>query len=315
MRPEDLRELTYAELDELAGEIRDFIVAGGRRDRRPPRLQPRRGRADAGPAPGVRLADATPSCGTPATRPTSTRSSPGASDGFAAAAPGRRAVRLPEPRGEPSTTSSRTATPRRSSRYAYGLAVARDAGVDRDRHIVAVIGDGSMTGGMAYEALNNLGHSGRRVIIVLNDNGRSYAPTVSNLLGRRASTAASACNPRTDSCDAPASASTRRRASQRARAARVPSSAAGREGRRGVQGRGARVAAAAGVLRGARRALRRPDRRPRHRRRSSTALRNAVELSTRARSSSTSSPRRAAATRRPRTTTRSTSTTRRCSTR
>jgi 1-deoxy-D-xylulose-5-phosphate synthase len=66
--------------------------------------------------------------------------------------------------------------------YAYGLAVARDAGqsVDR-RHIVAVIGDGSMTGGMAYEALNNLGHSDKRVIIVLNDNGRSYAPTVSNL--------------------------------------------------------------------------------------------------------------------------------------
>ena len=38
-----------------------------------------------------------------------------------------------------------------------------------------------MTGGMAYEALNNLGHSRRRVIIVLNDNGRCYAPTVSNL--------------------------------------------------------------------------------------------------------------------------------------
>lgn len=66
--------------------------------------------------------------------------------------------------------------------YAYGLAVARDAEQSLDRrHIVAVIGDGSMTGGMAYEALNNLGHSGKRVIIVLNDNGRSYAPTVSNL--------------------------------------------------------------------------------------------------------------------------------------
>jgi 1-deoxy-D-xylulose-5-phosphate synthase len=65
--------------------------------------------------------------------------------------------------------------------YAYGLAVARDAGVDPHRHIVAVIGDGSMTGGMAYEALNNLVHSGRRVIIVLNDNGRSYAATISNL--------------------------------------------------------------------------------------------------------------------------------------
>jgi 1-deoxy-D-xylulose-5-phosphate synthase len=65
--------------------------------------------------------------------------------------------------------------------YAYGMAVARDAGVNAHRHIVAVIGDGSMTGGMAYEALNNLGHSGRKVIIVLNDNGRSYAPTVSKL--------------------------------------------------------------------------------------------------------------------------------------
>lgn len=68
--------------------------------------------------------------------------------------------------------------------YAYGMAAARDAGVDAHRHIVAVIGDGAMTGGLAFEALNNLGHSGRRVIIVLNDNGRSYAPTVSNLWGR-----------------------------------------------------------------------------------------------------------------------------------
>ena len=66
--------------------------------------------------------------------------------------------------------------------YAYGLAVARDSGADVNRrHIVAVIGDGSLTGGMAYEALNNLGHSDRNVIIVLNDNGRSYAPTVSKL--------------------------------------------------------------------------------------------------------------------------------------
>ena len=66
--------------------------------------------------------------------------------------------------------------------YAYGLAVARDTTADpARRHIVAVVGDGSMTGGMAYEALNNLGHSKRRVIIVLNDNGRSYAPTISNL--------------------------------------------------------------------------------------------------------------------------------------
>ena len=66
--------------------------------------------------------------------------------------------------------------------YAFGMAIARDTGADPDRRfIVAVLGDGSMTGGMAYEALNNLGDSKRRVIIVLNDNGRSYAPTISNL--------------------------------------------------------------------------------------------------------------------------------------
>ncbi|MFM2182730.1 MAG: 1-deoxy-D-xylulose-5-phosphate synthase [Actinomycetota bacterium] len=65
--------------------------------------------------------------------------------------------------------------------YAYGLAVSRDLGTSPVRHVVAVMGDGSMTGGMAYEALNNIGHAGKRVIIVLNDNGRSYAPTISNL--------------------------------------------------------------------------------------------------------------------------------------
>jgi 1-deoxy-D-xylulose-5-phosphate synthase len=46
-----------------------------------------------------------------------------------------------------------------------------------------------MTGGMAFEGLNNLGHSGRRVITILNDNGRSYAPTASRL-GRQPGQAA-----------------------------------------------------------------------------------------------------------------------------
>src|SRR5918997_2382146 len=65
--------------------------------------------------------------------------------------------------------------------YAHGLATALRVRHEDHRRIVAVIGDGSMTGGMAFEALNNLGHSGARVLIVLNDNGRSYAPTVSRL--------------------------------------------------------------------------------------------------------------------------------------
>jgi 1-deoxy-D-xylulose-5-phosphate synthase len=65
--------------------------------------------------------------------------------------------------------------------YAHGLAAAVARSSSPDRHVVAVIGDGSMTGGMAFEGLNNLGHSGSRVVVVLNDNGRSYAPTISRL--------------------------------------------------------------------------------------------------------------------------------------
>ncbi len=65
--------------------------------------------------------------------------------------------------------------------YAHGLATAEQSELGSNRRIVAVIGDGSMTGGMAYEGLNNLGHSGRDCIIILNDNGRSYAPTISRL--------------------------------------------------------------------------------------------------------------------------------------
>jgi 1-deoxy-D-xylulose-5-phosphate synthase len=65
--------------------------------------------------------------------------------------------------------------------WAHGLATANSLRGESDRRVVAVVGDGSITGGMAYEALNNLGHGGERVIVVLNDNGRSYAPTVSRL--------------------------------------------------------------------------------------------------------------------------------------
>jgi 1-deoxy-D-xylulose-5-phosphate synthase len=65
--------------------------------------------------------------------------------------------------------------------YAHGLSEAFRVREVEDRKIVAIIGDGGLTGGMAFEGLNNLGHSDSRVVIVLNDNGRSYAPTVSKL--------------------------------------------------------------------------------------------------------------------------------------
>ncbi|MEX0768950.1 MAG: 1-deoxy-D-xylulose-5-phosphate synthase [Microthrixaceae bacterium] len=65
--------------------------------------------------------------------------------------------------------------------YAHGLSTALHLQGDHNRHVVGVLGDGALTGGMAYEGLNNLGHSGRKAIIILNDNGRSYAPTASSL--------------------------------------------------------------------------------------------------------------------------------------
>ena len=65
--------------------------------------------------------------------------------------------------------------------YADGLAKAY-AIRGEDRHVVAVIGDGALTGGMAWEALNNIAEGDdRRLVMVVNDNGRSYMPTVGGL--------------------------------------------------------------------------------------------------------------------------------------
>ncbi len=60
---------------------------------------------------------------------------------------------------------------------AYGMAAARDLRGE-DFKVVAVVGDGAMTCGLPYEAMNNAGHSGRDIILVLNDNGMSIAPNV-----------------------------------------------------------------------------------------------------------------------------------------
>ena len=65
--------------------------------------------------------------------------------------------------------------------YADGLAKAF-ALTGQDRHVVAVVGDGALTGGMCWEALNNIAAGkDRSVVIVVNDNGRSYAPTIGGL--------------------------------------------------------------------------------------------------------------------------------------
>jgi 1-deoxy-D-xylulose-5-phosphate synthase len=64
--------------------------------------------------------------------------------------------------------------------YADGLSKAF-ALRGEERHVVAVVGDGALTGGMCWEALNNIASAKNRLVIVVNDNGRSYAPTIGGL--------------------------------------------------------------------------------------------------------------------------------------
>jgi 1-deoxy-D-xylulose-5-phosphate synthase len=69
---------------------------------------------------------------------------------------------------------------------AMGMAIARDL-KGTDEYIVPIIGDGALTGGMALEALNHIGHEKKDIIVVLNDNEMSIAPNVGalhNVLGR-----------------------------------------------------------------------------------------------------------------------------------
>ena len=66
--------------------------------------------------------------------------------------------------------------------WADGIARANRLQGHEDRHVVAVIGDGALTGGMAWEALDNIADSSdKHLVIVVNDNGRSYAPTIGGL--------------------------------------------------------------------------------------------------------------------------------------
>lgn len=66
--------------------------------------------------------------------------------------------------------------------WADGISRAFQVTGQTDRHVVAVVGDGALTGGMTWEALNNISDdNNRRLVIVVNDNGRSYAPTIGGL--------------------------------------------------------------------------------------------------------------------------------------
>src|SRR6056297_60187 len=178
-QPEDLRDLSYEELNDLAGEIRDFIVSAV---------------SDTGGHLGSNLGavELTLALHRVFESPTDAIMWDTGHQAYVHKIVTGRQSQFERLRqagglsGYPSREESAHDFVENSHAstilsYAYGMAVARDAGTDPHRHIVAVLGDGSMTGGMAYEAINNIGHGDKQVIIVLNDNGRSYAPTVSML--------------------------------------------------------------------------------------------------------------------------------------
>jgi 1-deoxy-D-xylulose-5-phosphate synthase len=178
-RPADLRDLSYPELNDLAGEIRDFVVSAV---------------SDTGGHLGSNLGavELTLALHRVFDSPTDAILWDTGHQAYIHKIVTGRQRQFEQLRqqgglsGYPSREESEHDYVENSHAstilsYAYGMAVARDLGVDHHRHIVAVLGDGSMTGGMAYEAINNIGHGDKRVIVVLNDNGRSYAPTVSML--------------------------------------------------------------------------------------------------------------------------------------
>ncbi|QTX04574.1 1-deoxy-D-xylulose-5-phosphate synthase [Agromyces archimandritae] len=66
--------------------------------------------------------------------------------------------------------------------WADGISKAFEMTGQDDRHVVAVVGDGALTGGMTWEALNNISDDNtRKLVVVVNDNGRSYAPTIGGM--------------------------------------------------------------------------------------------------------------------------------------
>ena len=178
--PRDLQALPAEQMEELAAEIRALPHRAGEPDRRPPRTQPGRGRADPGHPPGLRLAARSDPVRhrAPELRAQDHHRASGAVPDACVSAAACPAI----PAGtSPSTTGSRTPTPRPRSRTRPGWRGACSSRV-APAPSVAFVGDGSLTGGMAWEALNNIAaDDDLPLVIVVNDNGRSYTPTVGGL--------------------------------------------------------------------------------------------------------------------------------------
>jgi 1-deoxy-D-xylulose-5-phosphate synthase len=180
--PRDLRDLTDAELDELAAEIRDFLV----------RKVSRTG-GHLGPNLGV--VELTLALHRTFDSPTDRIVFDTGHQSYVHKIVTGRAAGFDQLRqegglsGYPSRAESEhdiVENSHASTALSYADGLAKAFAVRGEaRHVAAVVGDGALTGGMAWEALNNIAADGdsldRRLVIVVNDNGRSYTPTVGGL--------------------------------------------------------------------------------------------------------------------------------------
>ncbi len=177
--PRDLRDLTDAELEELAGEIRDFLVA-------------KVSRTGGHLGPNLGVVELTMALHRVFDSPTDRVVFDTGHQAYVHKVLTGRAGGFDKLRqegglsGYPSQAESPHDVVENSHAstalsYADGLAKAY-AIRGEDRYVVAVIGDGALTGGMAWEALNNIAADhDRKLVIIVNDNGRSYTPTVGGL--------------------------------------------------------------------------------------------------------------------------------------
>ena len=174
--PETLKELSTKQLEQIAAEIRQKIIEVTSRDRRPCRLQPGGGRT--GRCPARRLSQ-------PAGQTALGRRPPGLcaqnpdrpAGSVRHAAPGGRYLRFPQLRGESPHDIFTVGHASTSISQALGLVKARDLAGEKN-NVIAVIGDGSLSGGLAFEGVNNVDGLGSNMIVILNDNEMSISRNV-----------------------------------------------------------------------------------------------------------------------------------------
>ncbi|AZG44201.1 1-deoxy-D-xylulose-5-phosphate synthase [Gordonia insulae] len=174
--PADLRALSSDEMDELAGEIREFLIekvsaTGGH-------LGPNLGVVEL----TLALHRVFESPGDPVIFDTGHQSYvhkivTGRKDGFDGLRQKGGLTGYQE-RAESDHDWVESSHASAALSYADGLAKSFELTGQDDRTVIAVVGDGALTGGMCWEALNNIAAGDRSVVIVVNDNGRSYAPTI-----------------------------------------------------------------------------------------------------------------------------------------